>query len=172
MLELRDISVTLGNFSLKSINITVEKGDYFILLGVSGAGKSMVLETIAGLLSPGKGSIFLEGRDITYEKIQKRSIGLVFQDHAVFPHMTVKENIAYSLYGMHKSPSEKKNKILKIAEQISISSLLSRKPSTLSGGELQRVASHEHSSRNQKSFFSMNRWLQWIPSFVPNSGGC
>lgn len=140
MLDLRDIWVTLGNFSLKSINITVEKGEYFILLGVSGAGKSMVLETIAGLLSPEKGSIFLEGRDITYEKIQKRSIGLVFQDHAVFPHMTVKENIAYPLHGMHKSPSEKKNKILKIAEQISITSLLSRKPLTLSGGELQRVA--------------------------------
>lgn len=140
MLELRDISVTLGNFSLKSINITVEKGEYFILLGVSGAGKSMVLETIAGLLSPGKGSIFLDGRDITHEKIQKRSIGLVFQDHAVFPHMTVRENIAYPLHGMHKSPSEKKDKILKIAEQISIASLLSRKPATLSGGELQRVA--------------------------------
>jgi len=140
MLELRNISVTLGNFSLKSINISVDKGDYFILLGVSGAGKSMVLETIAGLLQPDKGFIFLDGKDITYEKIQRRSVGLVFQDHAIFPHMSVKENIAYSLYGRIESPSEKKNKIQKIAEQIGISILLNRKPSTLSGGELQRVA--------------------------------
>jgi molybdopterin-binding protein len=140
MLELRDISVTLGTFSLKSINISVEKGDYFILLGVSGAGKSMVLETIAGLLHPEKGSIFLEGRDITYEKIQRRNVGLVFQDHAVFPHMSVKENIAYPLHGRHESPSEKKVKILRIAEQIGIAMLLNRKPLTLSGGELQRVA--------------------------------
>jgi molybdopterin-binding protein len=137
---LRDISVTLANFSLRSINISVEKGDYFILLGISGAGKSMLLETIAGLLTPKKGSILLEGRDITNEKIQRRSVGLVFQDHAIFPHMSVKENIAYPLHGRHESPSEKKSKIRKIAEQIGILILLNRKPSTLSGGELQRVA--------------------------------
>lgn len=140
MLDLHDISVTFANFSLKSINISVKEGDYFILLGVSGAGKSMVLETIAGLLHPDKGSVFLDGKDITYEKIQKRRIGLVFQDHAIFPHMSVKENIAYSLHGRNESSSEKKNKIHKIAEEIGISKFLSRKPSTLSGGELQRVA--------------------------------
>jgi molybdopterin-binding protein len=140
MLELRNITVTFSDFSLKSVNISVDAGDYFILLGVSGAGKSMVLETIAGLLFPDKGKIFLDEKDITHEKIQKRRIGLVFQDHAVFPHMTVRENIAYPLHGLHKSHLEKRNEILKIAEQISIESLLDRKPSTLSGGELQRVA--------------------------------
>jgi molybdopterin-binding protein len=140
LLELRDISVKLGNFSLKSVNMLVDDGDYFILLGVSGAGKSMVLETVAGLVRPDAGSVFLNNRDITHEKIQKRRVGLVFQDHAVFPHMTVKENIAYSLHGRKLNLSEKKNKIDEIARQTGISEMLGRKPSSLSGGELQRVA--------------------------------
>jgi molybdopterin-binding protein len=140
MLELLDISVKLANFSLKSVSISVEKGDYFILLGISGAGKSMLLETIAGLVPVEKGSISLEGRDITNEKIQRRRIGLVFQDHAVFPHMSVRENIAYPLHGTENSSSVKERKITKIARELNISSLLNRRPLSLSGGELQRVA--------------------------------
>ena len=84
MLELKDISVKAGDFSLKSVSFRVEEGDYFILLGESGAGKSILLETIAGLLHPENGSIFIDGQDITHRKIQDRGIGLVFQDHAVF----------------------------------------------------------------------------------------
>jgi molybdate transport system ATP-binding protein/molybdate/tungstate transport system ATP-binding protein len=82
----------------------------------------------------------MEGKDITRLKIQNRKIGLVFQDHAVFPHMSVYENIAYSLHGRTASHKEKKELVLKIAEKLSISGLLDRRPSTLSGGELQRVA--------------------------------
>jgi molybdopterin-binding protein len=140
MLEIKDINVQLGNFALKSVRFSAEKGDYFILLGVSGAGKSMILETIAGLLYCESGSIILDGKDITHEKIQNRGVGLVFQDHAVFPHMTVRENIAYSLHGNSLSHSEKTERINVIARQIDIYSLLDRSPSTLSGGELQRVA--------------------------------
>ncbi|MCX6251389.1 MAG: ABC transporter ATP-binding protein [Bacteroidetes bacterium] len=140
MLELKNISVNKGAFSLKSINFTVEKGDYFILLGVSGAGKSMVLETIAGLVIPDSGQVMLNQRDITHEKIQHRRIGLVFQDHAVFPHMTVAENVGYPLHGKHFPHSERNLKVKNIAEKMGIGSLLSRKPATLSGGELQRIA--------------------------------
>jgi molybdate/tungstate transport system ATP-binding protein len=139
MLELKNIYLQLGNFSLKSISFSVEKGDYFILLGVSGAGKTMILETIAGLVTPGSGSVYLEDWEITREKIQNRGVGLVFQDHAIFPHMTVRENIAYSLHGkIHNS--EKKSRIESAARQMKISSMLDRRPATLSGGELQRVA--------------------------------
>ena len=140
MLEVKNINVTVGNFSLKSVNFIVSQGDYFILLGVSGAGKSMILETIAGLVRPDSGTIFMNDKDITHEKIQNRSVGLVFQDHAIFPHMTVHENIGYSLHGFSVDHDEKKKRIADIAEQMNILSLLGRRPSTLSGGELQRVA--------------------------------
>jgi molybdate/tungstate transport system ATP-binding protein len=140
MLELTNISLKAGIFSLRSVSFRVNRGDYFILLGVSGAGKSMVLETIAGLMMPHEGTIKLDGRDITREKIQKRGTGLVFQDHAIFPNMTVKENIAYSLHGLHITHAEKTKRIEKMAEKMNISGLLKRRPGNLSGGELQRVA--------------------------------
>lgn len=140
MLELKNISNQIGDFTLKDVNLEVEMGDYYILLGVSGAGKSMILETIAGLVAPRSGSIFLEGENITKKKIQERSIGIVFQDHAVFPHMTVYQNIAYSLHKRNLSNEEKDAKIQSIARQMDILSFLHRQPGTLSGGELQRVA--------------------------------
>jgi len=140
MLELKNITKRFSDFSLKDISFRVGKGDYFVLLGESGAGKSMLLETIAGLVQPESGTILMNNIDITHQKIQNRKIGLVFQDHAVFPHMSVHENIAYSLHGGKLTREEKKERVRKIAEQLSITDLLNRKPSTLSGGELQRVA--------------------------------
>ena len=140
MLELRGVSKRFDDFSLEEVSFSVGRGDYFILLGESGAGKSLVLETIAGLVVPDSGSIFLEGRDITREKIQNRKIGLVFQDHAVFPHLTVYENISYSLHGIEMTRKEKDMRVHAIADELGIGELLHRKPGTLSGGELQRVA--------------------------------
>lgn len=140
MLELVDISKQYGDFRLEKVSFRVEKGDYFILLGESGAGKSLVLETIAGLVHPDQGSVILEERNITREKIQHRRIGIVFQDHAVFPHLTVEENIAYALQGKGLAKTEKAGRVRSIAEDLDITHLLNRKPCTLSGGELQRVA--------------------------------
>ncbi len=140
MLEVRNISKRFPDFCLRNVSFSVEEGDYFILLGESGAGKSMLLETIAGLVHPESGSILLEGNDITHQKIHDRKIGLVFQDYAVFPHMTVYENIAFSHHGQKLTRKEKKECVYQIAEQLSILGLLARRPSTLSGGELQRIA--------------------------------
>jgi len=140
LLLLEHISKRFPAFALKDVCLSVNRGDYFILLGLSGAGKSMVLETIAGLTLPESGSIRLNGTDITHEKIQKRGIGIVFQDHAVFPHLTVAENIAYPLRRPGISHAERKNRVEEIAANLDISPLLNRRPSTLSGGELQRVA--------------------------------
>ena len=140
MLRLQNISKQYKDFSLKNISFNVNKGDYFILLGESGAGKSIILETIAGLISPDSGSIMLDEKDITKEKIQHRGIGLVFQDHAVFPHYSVGENIAYPLHGLSLKPEVRKREVLTIAKQLSIDNLLQRRPDSLSGGELQRVA--------------------------------
>lgn len=140
MLELRNISCSFPGFNLSEISFSVAKGEYFILLGESGAGKSLLLEAIAGLGKVKSGNVLLDGKDITNEKIQKRGIGLVFQDHAVFPHLSVKENIAYPLKGKKLSNSQKENIITETAFLLQISGLLNRKPATLSGGELQRVA--------------------------------
>jgi molybdopterin-binding protein len=140
MLELRNISKSYGKFSLENISFRVCDGDYFILLGESGAGKSLVLETIAGLITPDSGALILNGEDITGWTIQQRRIGLVFQDHAIFPHMSVADNIAYSLHGFSASRREKAERIRAIAAELGIEGLLPRKPGTLSGGELQRVA--------------------------------
>ncbi len=139
-LELRNISKRFVDFSLKNVSFSVEQGEYFILLGESGSGKSMVLETIAGLVVPDSGTILFDGRDITSEKIQKRKIGLVFQDHAVFPHLTVGENIAFSLHGTAIGKEAKHARVKNIANELGIGELLTRKPGSLSGGELQRVA--------------------------------
>jgi molybdopterin-binding protein len=127
-------------FDLRGISFEVLRGDYFMLLGESGAGKSMVLETIAGLVAPDSGSIMLNGRDITRAKIQDRGVGLVFQDHAVFPHMTVYENMHYAMHGSSLSRQERKKLIGDMAGHLGIAPLLHRQPGTLSGGELQRVA--------------------------------
>jgi molybdopterin-binding protein len=140
MLTLNNISKRFPEFSLEEISFSVEQGDYFILLGESGAGKSMLLETIAGLVLPDSGTIWLNGKDMTNESIQNRNIGLVFQDHAVFPHLTVSENIVYALYNSGLSKNEKKERVTNIAKELGITELLNRRPETLSGGELQRVA--------------------------------
>ena len=140
MLELQNISCSFPGFSLSEISFSVADGEYFILLGESGAGKSLLLESIAGLNPLKSGTLLLDGKDITDEKIQQRGIGLVFQDQAVFPHLSVKENIAYPLKGKHLSASEKEIIIEEITGILQITKLINRRPATLSGGELQRVA--------------------------------
>ncbi|MCD4725741.1 MAG: ABC transporter ATP-binding protein [Bacteroidales bacterium] len=140
MIELRHISKKYKDFTLDNISFSVDSGDYFVLLGESGAGKSLILEIIAGLIVPDKGEITLDGRNITNQKIQKRNIGLVFQDYTVFPHLTVKNNIAYPLKSRKFNKIAINRKIDELAEKTGIGHLLERRPDTLSGGELQRVA--------------------------------
>jgi len=140
MLEIRNLSLELGEFKLKEIQISVEKGEYYILLGESGAGKSVLLESIAGLVKPAKGSIILNGNDITRLNIQRRKIGLVFQDFALFPHLSVYENIAYPLKIRRRVKSEIKKKVDELASLMDIACLFDRNTETLSGGEKQRVA--------------------------------
>ncbi|MGD9978310.1 MAG: ABC transporter ATP-binding protein [Bacteroidales bacterium] len=140
MLRVEGISKTFDKFSLNAISFSVNAGDYFMLLGPSGAGKSMILEILAGLVSPDKGDITLNDENITLKPIGGRGIGLVFQDYAVFPHMTVSSNIAYPLRRKGLKGKMLHRRVLELAERVSVSHLLDRKPETLSGGELQRTA--------------------------------
>ncbi len=140
MLKVKNINKKFENFNIKNLSFSIDKGDYFVLLGVSGSGKTLLLEMIAGLINPDSGEIILEGKNITNEKIQKRGTGMVFQDYAVFPHLSVKENIAYPLKS-NKTPKKEINiRINELAGNFDLIHLLKRKPATLSGGELQRVA--------------------------------
>lgn len=140
MLELVNISKSFKDFKIRDVSFKVNKGDYYTLLGVSGAGKSLLLELIAGLEKQDSGNIILDGKDITNERIQKRELGLVFQDYALFPHLSVKENISYPLKFKKIRSSEIHKTVLDLALEMSISHLLNRMPNSLSGGELQRVA--------------------------------
>ncbi|MFO8234892.1 MAG: ABC transporter ATP-binding protein [Bacteroidales bacterium] len=138
MLELINIHKTFQDFAVKAISLKVKQGDYYIILGKSGAGKTIVLETIAGLITPDKGSIMLNGNDITKDRIQHRKIGIVFQDYAVFPHKTVYQNIAYPLKKKYNK-AEIEKKVLTLADKTGIKPILHRYPDTLSGGEVQRT---------------------------------
>ena len=149
MLELKNISLRFKEFALEDVNLNIHEGEYYVILGLSGAGKSLLLECVAGMQSPQQGSIILEGVDITKEKIQNRKVGYVFQDHAVFPHMSVFNNIAYSIKKEYPKDVVKQ-KVEEAAELVSIKHLLYRQPGTLSGGESQRVALARTLIRNPK----------------------
>ena len=140
MLILNKISKKLGNFQLTDINLEISEGTYYVLLGRSGSGKTQLLELIAGLTKPDSGEIWLDEEDITHKKLQKRGIGLVFQDYAIFPNMTVFGNIAYSLNSTRTDKKVIKERVAAVAGDLSISHLLGRSTHHLSGGELQRVA--------------------------------
>lgn len=140
MLKLSGINKKFGSFQLRDISLEISSGEYYVLLGRSGAGKTQMLELIAGLTEPDSGEIWLNGRNITDTKIQHRKIGLVFQDYAIFPNMTVYGNIAYSLtYGRYDKKTVKE-RVASVAKDLNIFHLLERSTRHLSGGEMQRVA--------------------------------
>ncbi len=140
MIEVKNISVKLGDFSLQNVSFAANNGDYLALLGVSGAGKSVILEIISGLLKPQMGKILLDGTDVTSSKIQERKVGVVYQDLSLFPHLSVFENIAYPLRIRKKAKMEIKAQVGNFAALAGVSHLLNRNPNTLSGGEAKRVA--------------------------------
>ena len=140
MLRLTNITRRLGDFALRDLNLEVADGEYYVLLGRSGSGKTQLLELIAGLEHPDSGKIFLDDVDITIQKIQDRKVGIVFQDYAVFPHMTVFGNIAYPLRTRKEDKKNIAEKVELAAATMNISHILERRTEKLSGGELQRVA--------------------------------
>ncbi|MBI4814337.1 MAG: ATP-binding cassette domain-containing protein, partial [Methanobacterium sp.] len=139
-LKVRNLSVDLGQFQLDNVNLDLEKNDYLVIIGPTGSGKSVLLETIAGFFSPDEGEIFLEGKEITSLNPEDRGISIVYQDYVLFPHMDVFDNIAYGLKKKTKDNKLIKSVVSEIAELLKIDHLLHRNPETLSGGEKQRAA--------------------------------
>jgi len=140
MIAFDRVSLALGDFALHEISFTVDKGEYFFIIGPSGAGKTIILEAIAGLHVPDQGCILLSGRDVSQIPPEQRGVGLVYQDYSLFPHMNVEKNISFGLK-MHKLPSnEIKQTVEALLSRFGVGHLRSRAPLTLSGGEMQRVA--------------------------------
>ena len=140
MVKLENIIYKAGLFTLGPINLELHKGSYTALLGPSGSGKSVMLELIAGLRFPEKGKILIDGVDMTNTPARKRPVGMLFQDYALFPHMTVEENIGFplSISGADKATVAKET--WRIASLFKIEGLLKRAIKDLSGGEKQRCA--------------------------------
>jgi ABC-type Fe3+/spermidine/putrescine transport system ATPase subunit len=141
MIEVKNLSLHLGGFSLKDINLAVRKGEYFVLLGPTGAGKTVLMECLAGLHHCRKGEIWLEGKNATSLAPEERRIGYVPQDYALFPFLNVWGNIIFGLkqkrYAKDRATKEKLKELTRL---LGISHLLDRDVRTLSGGEKQRVA--------------------------------
>lgn len=140
MLKLSHINKTLGKFKLMDISFEVKKGEYFVILGPTGSGKSVILETIAGAYTPDSGSIYLYDENISNTLPEHRNIGIVYQDYLLFPHMSVRKNILFGLKAKKISKCHTEQALEKISAMLSIQHLLDRNPLTLSGGEQQRVA--------------------------------
>jgi len=138
--EIKGLWVELEEFRLCDVNLDIAAGEYFVVLGPTGAGKTVLLETIAGLHRPFRGRILLAGEDITHAPPERRGIGFVYQDYALFPHLSVAENIAFGLRLRGMGRGEIEGRVAAIGRLLGIEHLLHRMPGTLSGGEAQRVA--------------------------------
>ncbi|NLD84098.1 MAG: ABC transporter ATP-binding protein [Clostridiales bacterium] len=142
MIRLTDIVVKFGNFeALHNINVHVKEGEFFTFLGPSGCGKTTTLRTITGFIDPVSGKVEMQGKDITRVPIEKRNIGIVFQSYALFPTMTVHDNIAFGLKIKKLKKDEIEAKVQAIARKVDLSDeQLAKAVSQLSGGQQQRVA--------------------------------
>lgn len=140
MIRIRNLCVELGDFTLKNASIDIAKGEYFVIVGPSGAGKTVLLETIAGLYPIHQGQIFLRGEDATDLDPEKRGVSIVYQDYVLFPHLSVRDNILFGLRMHRTGEAEMKKAMALVVDLCDVSSLMHRRPATLSGGECQRVA--------------------------------
>lgn len=126
--------------AVDSVDLTINDGEFFSLLGPSGSGKTTVLRMIAGFELPSAGAILLQGRDVTRQAPYDRDVNTVFQDYALFPHMTVLENIEYGLKVKKVARQERRRRAAEMLDSVRLGSYGHRKPSQLSGGQRQRVA--------------------------------
>ena len=140
MIRFDSITLTQGSFHLSNVCFEVPKGAYAVLMGPTGCGKTTVLELLCGLRAPMSGSIQINDRDVTTLSPAARGVGYVPQDGALFPRLTVGEQVGFSLRVRHIPESEVLARVAELGEMLGIGHLLGRRPSGLSGGERQRVA--------------------------------
>ncbi len=152
-LELRKVEKYYGNLrAIKGVNLTVEKGEFIVFVGPSGCGKSTLLRMIAGLETINGGSLHLDGTDITNLPSSKRDLAMVFQSYALYPHMTVEENMSFALRLAKVAPDIIRQKVALAADKLNLTAYLQRTPKELSGGQRQRVAIGRAIVRQPKVF--------------------
>ena len=140
-LELRHVDKTYGGYhALRSINLAVEQGEFVVMVGPSGCGKSTLLKSIAGLETISCGQIFINGRDVTHAEPGDRGIAMVFQSYALYPHMTVAENMGFGLRMAKRPKAEIDAAVVRAADILWMTDQLHKRPKQLSGGQRQRVA--------------------------------
>ena len=140
MIKIKGLSIRLGSFWLSDINLSIGDREYFIILGPTGAGKTVLLECIAGLRRIGKGEIWIDGDNVSALAPEERGVGYVPQDYVLFPFLNVAENIAFGLRQTKYSRAEIKERVATLSQLLGVSHLLGRRIQSLSGGEKQRIA--------------------------------
>lgn len=152
-LDLKDVTKRFGDTSvIQGVNLTVEPGEFCVFVGPSGCGKSTLLRMIAGLEQTSSGTIAIGGRDMTRVDPADRGVAMVFQSYALYPHLTVAENMGYSLRIARKPKAQIRSAVEEVADMLDLSALLDRKPRALSGGQRQRVAIGRAILRQPKVF--------------------
>jgi ABC-type Fe3+/spermidine/putrescine transport system ATPase subunit len=140
MIEIKGLSLQLGEFYLKDINLSIRDGEYFVILGPTGAGKTVLMECLAGLHHIRKGEIWFDRTEVTHLVPEERNVGYVPQDYVIFPFLNVFNNIAFGLKQARSAGSGIQERVNKLADMMGISHILRRDTRSLSGGEKQRVA--------------------------------
>lgn len=142
MIELNNLEIKYGDFiAIKHIDLSINEGEFFTFLGPSGCGKTTTLRAVAGFLEPSRGTIIIDSQNVTHIPVEKRGVGMVFQSYALFPTMTVYDNIAYGLRVERHSKQEIEQRVQELAKIVDLSTeQLSKNVSDLSGGQQQRVA--------------------------------
>jgi len=138
--QVESLSKKWENFSIRNVNLKIGDGEYFVILGPTGAGKTLLLELIAGFHKPDSGRIIIDDTDVTVLPPEKRGIGFVPQEYVLFPHMTVAENVEFGLKMQNFAKAEREKIVKETLEFMNLSSLRNRLPMTLSGGEQQKTA--------------------------------
>ena len=140
MIDIRQLNYSVGSFALGDVSLRVEPGEYFVLLGSSGAGKTLLMECLCGLNWIDSGQSYIDGVDVTGVEPRRRGIGYLPQDYALFPHKTVRHNIAFGLRFRRLTRIAIRQRVDQLMDQLDVAHLADRFPQKLSGGEQQRVA--------------------------------
>lgn len=141
IIEIQGVTKYFGDQkAVNNINLNVKNGEFITFLGPSGCGKTTLLRLLSGIEQPDEGKIFIDGKDVTYLPPEQRHLNMVFQSYALFPHMTVYENIAFGLRTKHLPEEEIKQRVEEALAMVKLEKFAQRKPKQLSGGQQQRVA--------------------------------
>lgn len=139
MLEVKGLCAKRGNFYLEDISFDVQDGEYFVLLGPTGAGKTVLLESIAGITGIRGGEVWINGRDVASLNVQDRKIGFAHQKYTLYRHLPVRDNISFGLMWRYRSQREVNQAVDRVIELLGLQDLLDKRPWALSGGESQKI---------------------------------